>query len=80
MHCHVYASTRKHRTYVWLDDPQRIEDVPETLRTLVGELRFVLELDLHPERRLPHTDARAVLANLRAQGWHLQLPPGTTTG
>lgn len=76
MQCHVYASERRHDTYLWLDDPQRIETLPESLQALLGDLRLVIELDLQPDRNLPREDAGRVLENLRTQGWHLQLPPG----
>jgi uncharacterized protein len=79
MQCHVYASVRRQDTYLWLDDPQRIDTLPETLHELLGELRFVIELDLQPDRSLPREDAGLVLENLRTQGWHLQLPPGEAT-
>jgi uncharacterized protein YcgL (UPF0745 family) len=78
MHCHVYASIRKNDTYLWLDAPERMDQLPDSLRELLGELRFVLEVDLHPERTLPSQDTGTVLDNLRSQGWHLQLPPGDT--
>ena len=76
MQCHVYASERSQDTYLWLDDPQRVDMLPESLHALLGELRLVIELDLQPDRTLPRQDAATVLANLRTQGWHLQLPPG----
>jgi len=75
MHCHVYASIRKAETYLWLDDPKRLEELPDALRTLLGELRFVLELELHRDRVLPHQETGQVLDNLQDRGWHLQLPP-----
>ncbi|GAB3023580.1 MULTISPECIES: YcgL domain-containing protein [Oleiagrimonas] len=76
MHCHVYASRRKTETYLWLRDPEQLEHLPEALQTLLGELRFVLEVELDAARKLPHQDTEQVLCNLREQGWHLQLPPG----
>lgn len=78
MHCHVYASQRKAGTYVWLAARDDFAALPPSLALLLGELRFVLELDLHERRQLPHEDSRAVLEHLRAQGWHLQLPPNET--
>lgn len=78
MHCFVYASRRKPDTYVWLCQQDGFDVLPVSLQTLLGELRFVLEVELHPERRLPTEDTAQVIANLRAQGWHLQLPPGET--
>lgn len=76
MHCHVYASLRKSGAYLWLDDPERLAELPAPLRGMLGELRFVLDLDLDRSRTLPHQDAGRILDNLGAQGWHLQLPPG----
>ncbi|KGI76818.1 YcgL domain-containing protein [Oleiagrimonas soli] len=76
MHCHVYASRRKSETYLWLRDPALLETLPEALRQVLGELRFVLEVELDSARRLPHQDTEQVLSHLLEQGWHLQLPPG----
>lgn len=76
MHCHVYASLRKAETYLWLDHPRRLEELPDALRQLLGEMRFVLELELDRGRRLPHQDAGQIMDNLGTRGWHLQLPPG----
>lgn len=78
--CFVYASRKKPDTYVWLARRDGFDALPEPLRTMTGELRFVMELPLDEGRRLPHQDTATVLANLRSQGWHLQLPPGTLPG
>lgn len=78
MHCFVYASMRKPETYVWLSRREGVDLLPEPLALLLGELRFVLELELSADRRLPIEDASTVLANLAAQGWHLQTPPKET--
>lgn len=76
MQCFVYASQRKADTYVWLRECEAFDVLPTTLQTMLGELRFVLEVTLLPERRLPTEDTAQVTANLSEQGWHLQLPPG----
>jgi uncharacterized protein len=78
MHCFVYASMRKPDTYVWLSRRDGVDLLPEPLALLLGELRFVLEVELSPDRRLPIEDAGAVLANLAGQGWHLQAPANET--
>ncbi|MGB8144687.1 MAG: YcgL domain-containing protein, partial [Chromatiaceae bacterium] len=36
---------------------------------------FVMELALHPERRLAREDVAKVMTNLDTQGFHLQMPP-----
>jgi len=78
MHCFVYASQRKSETYLWLERRDNFEVLPESLALLLGDLRFVLEVELHPDRRLPYEDAEVVVQHLRTQGWHLQLPPQET--
>ncbi len=78
MPCFVYASLRKPDTYLWLARRDDFDMLPATLVQLLGELRFVMEVDLHGGRRLPHEDVAQVMDNLQQQGWHLQLPPGDT--
>jgi hypothetical protein len=78
MHCFVYASLRKADTYVWLARHDDFSVLPESLALMLGDLRFVLEVELDAQRKLPKEDAAAVLANLQNQGWHLQLPPTHT--
>lgn len=74
MHCYVYASQRKADAFVWLREKDGYHVLPDSLAVLLGDLRFVLELELHIGRRLPQEDSATVMANLVAQGWHLQLP------
>lgn len=73
MLCFVYASARKTDTYLWLRQRDDFEILPASLNALLGELRFVLEVELTETRRLPREDSRTVLDNLASQGWHLQL-------
>lgn len=77
MQCFVYASPRRADTYVWLRERDQFDVLPAELAGQLGELRFVLEVDLQPDRQLPREDAASVLAHLADHGWHLQLPPAT---
>lgn len=79
MQCFVYKSLRKAETYVYLDRRDDFSRLPPGLRDLLGQLALVLELELTPERRLAREDAATVVANLRARGFHLQLPPAEAT-
>lgn len=78
MQCFVYASTRKPDSYLWLARRDGFEVLSESLVLLLGELRFVLEVQLDEQRKLPAEDAKQVIEHLRTQGWHLQLPPQET--
>lgn len=78
MQCFVYASLRKADSYLWLVQRDAFDVLPESLALLLGELRFVMEVQLDEQRKLPVEDTAQVLEHLRSQGWHLQLPPQET--
>jgi len=78
MHCFVYASQRKPDTYVWVAEREGFHVLPEPLALLLGDLRFALEVELTPQRKLPNEDSERVMANLASQGWHLQSPSNET--
>jgi uncharacterized protein YcgL (UPF0745 family) len=75
MQAYVYKSLRKDSTYVYLRQRDAFGVIPESVRLPLGELVFVLEVALTPERRLAQVDAAVVRGNLQAQGFHLQFPP-----
>src|SRR3546814_518353 len=78
MQCFVYASLRKLDSYLWLAQRDAFDQLPESLALLLGELRFVMEVQLDEQRKLPVEDAAQILEHLHTQGWHLQLPPQET--
>ena len=75
MHAYVYKSHRRADTYVFLAERDGFERLPEPLRTQLGRLSFVLEVELTPGRRLAREDPATVRENLVARGFHLQFPP-----
>ena len=75
MHAYVYKSRRKQDTYLYLARRDDFAAIPEPLRAPLGELAFVLELDLTPERRLARENPDVVRSNLASRGFHLQFPP-----
>ncbi|CAK0742897.1 YcgL domain-containing protein Tgr7_3126 [Gammaproteobacteria bacterium] len=77
--CCVYRAHRKVDTYLYLRENEPQENLPEDLRRLLGRLDLVMELELHPGRRLAREDVTEVMANLRNRGWHLQMPPPRET-
>ena len=75
MHAYVYKSLKKADTYVYLAARDDFARLPEPLRTQLGALQFVLEVDLTPQRRLAQADPVVVMENLAARGFHIQFPP-----
>ena len=75
MHASVYKSGRKPDTYLYLREKDAFAGVPDAVRAPLGALRFVLEVELTPQRRLAQADPAVVRANLERLGYHLQGPP-----
>ncbi len=75
MHCAIYRSTKKADTYLYIEKQDDFSRLPDTLRQLLGELEFVMTLELGPERRLAQAEVAQVRTQLRLQGYYLQLPP-----
>ena len=75
MHAFVYKSLRQSDTYVYLAARDDFARLPTPLRTQVGELRFVLEVALTPERKLALADPAVVRENLATRGFYVQFPP-----
>ena len=75
MLCFVYASQRKASSYLWLAKRDDFSTLPASLSAMLGELRFVLEVELDEQRKLPVENADQVRTHLQVQGWHLQVPP-----
>jgi uncharacterized protein YcgL (UPF0745 family) len=75
MQAYVYKSLRKPDTYVYLRKRDDFMVMPDPVRLRLGELAFVLEVALTPERRLAQVDAEVVRTNLALHGFHLQFPP-----
>jgi uncharacterized protein YcgL (UPF0745 family) len=65
--------------YLFLAREGGFDRVPQALRERFGEPVFVMELELYPGRPLAREDARQVMRSLRADGFHLQLPPSDAT-
>ena len=78
MQTYVYKSLRRDGSYVYLAARDDFTRLPDALRTQLGELRFVLETALTPDRTLAREDAAVVRDNLVRRGFHLQLPPAAS--
>lgn len=76
MNCVVYKSLKKEACYLYVAGDGDLEQVPDTLKNLLGRLEKVMDLELSPERRLALADIEDVLAALRENGFYLQMPPG----
>jgi len=64
--------------YLYLREEDGIATLPTSLLDQFGVPRFVMQLELHPDRQLARADIAQVMRNLLTQGYHLQMPPTLT--
>lgn len=69
----VYRSEKKTGCYLYAIDAKVLEELPQTLKSAVGELTFTLEFELHEKRSLATQNPQTVLQNLQTTGYHVQL-------
>jgi uncharacterized protein YcgL (UPF0745 family) len=76
MHTWIYKGSRKANTYLYITEKDNFEQVPDALLDLLGELEFILHVELTPERKLAKANATDLRLQLDSSGFFLQLPPG----
>ena len=76
--CWIYKSSKKDEMYLYLAREDDFEVVPEELMKRFGQARFVMQLELSPEKKLARENTQTVINNLLEKGFHLQMPPVLT--
>lgn len=75
MQVFVYTSRRRTDTYLYLAKQDDFGCVPGAVRAPLEPWRFVLDFELHAQRRMPRIDAATLAGNLERQGFYLLFPP-----
>lgn len=75
MQCYIYKSLKKEELYLYLNKKDDFSDIPEPLFKSFGQLQFVMELELTPERKLAREDVNKVIAGINSKGFFVQMPP-----
>ena len=73
--CQIFRSSRKQEMYLYVEKSRGLKDIPDTLMAQFGEPTAVMVLLLTPEKILARANAAAVIAQIKAQGFYLQMPP-----
>ena len=75
MQVEVYKSLKKDLMYLYVTVDDGLSKVPDALLAQFGQTELALTFELTSDRSLAKEDPAQVLANLEAQGYHLQMPP-----
>ena len=74
--CSIYKSPRHGEMYLYVDKSQGISQVPEALLTRFGQPVHVMDYLFHANSKpLARADKAEVQAQIKAQGFYLQMPP-----
>ena len=74
MNSFIYRSEKKADCYIFMKLPTDTFDLPKEVSKVVGELHFVMELEITHETKLAISDASKVLKDLESQGFYIQMP------
>lgn len=77
MRCAIYKGPKKADHYLYVEEEDNFERVPEALLGMLGQLELVMTLELGAERKLAQADVEEVRKALKQQGYYLQMPPKT---
>ena len=72
---YIYRSEKKADCYLFLNEAVEQFELPDIVKTVVGDLHFVMELDIKPDTKLAMSKATAVLDAFEQQGFYIQMPP-----
>ena len=75
--CQVFKSSRNQEMYLYVEKARGVEDIPDDLMIRFGEPLPVMLLLLTADHKLARADAVEVLANIKRQGFYLQMPPSS---
>ena len=75
MNCFVYRSNQQKGMYLYLQEKDNFENVPDSLIKLLGDMDFTFEFDLDKERKLVMAEANEVMRIIKENGYFLQMPP-----
>ncbi len=76
--CLVFRCEKRQEMYLYVREDMPLEELPENLLQLTGNLVEVMGLELDANRKLARVDVTAVITDLKEKGFHLQLPPDPT--
>ncbi len=76
MQCVIYKGTQKTDCYLYVKVKDDFSEVPESLIAMLGDLEFIMNLNLAGRNRLGYADIEEVRRLLDEQGFFLQMPPG----
>jgi len=74
MNCSIYKGIKKYDAYLYIEKEGDFSRLPDALLKMMGGLEFVMNLELNEARKLSQADIVEVRAQLKEEGFYLQMP------
>ena len=78
MECHIYKGKRKQDHYLFLPADSSLDEIPESILQLLGEIQHVMKIDITSDTHLAQSEPAAVLETIKEKGFYIQLPKKDT--
>ena len=73
--CSIYKSKKEEGMYLYVPKSSGLKSVPAPLLDMFGKPKHVMDLVLKEGRSLSEADIKKVIAELKNNGFYLQMPP-----
>ena len=70
----IYKGKKKQDSYLYIENEDDFSRVPDELKGVLGELSYVMTIELSMEKKLAQADAAQVILQLQENGFYLQIP------
>ena len=75
--CYIYRCSAKLDMYIYLAEENNFESIDDSIKKKLGTLDYAMTLQIKDDTKLAKEDPQKIIANLKSQGFHLQLPSET---
>jgi len=76
--CYIYRCSAKLDMYIYLSKENDFDCIDDSIKKKLGILDFAMVLEIKDDTKLAKEDPKKIIENLKAQGFHLQLPSETS--
>ena len=70
----IYKGTKKQGAYLYIENMDDFSRVPEELIAVLGQLSYVMTIELSTQKKLAQADVNQVMDKLKENGYYLQMP------
>lgn len=75
MECSIYKGKRKPGHYVFLPAEKTIDEIPDAIQQMMGEIEHVMDIDITLDTKLAQSNPVDIINMVTEKGFYIQMPP-----